>query len=109
MSVQKLFAIFIALAVLIAPTLTRAGEAFAAVPDHQTQMMEKGHCDSPPDAGHNKKAGMTCCFQMCMAVAAELAVPLVPEAMLGVTGTAALQIFRIGTPAELATPPPRTA
>jgi hypothetical protein len=109
MSVRRLFAALIALAVLSAPAMARASEAYAAVPDHHAQMMMKGHCESPPDADQDKKAGMSCCFQMCMAVAAELAVPLGPEALLGITGTPALQSFPIGSPAELATPPPRAA
>jgi hypothetical protein len=95
MSVRRLFAVVIALAVLLAPAMTRVGEAYAAVPDHHAQMMMKGHCESPPDADQDKKAGMSCCFQMCMAVAADLAVPLAPEALLGVIGTPALQSLPI--------------
>ena len=109
MSVRRLFAVVIALAVLLAPAMTRVGEAYAAVPDHHAQMMMKGHCESPPDADQDKKAGMSCCFQMCMAVTADLAVPPAPEVLLGVTGAPALQSLPIGTPAELATPPPRAA
>lgn len=48
MSIRTLFAMLVAVAVLFAPALTRAGEAFAAVPDHHMQTMESGHCKSMP-------------------------------------------------------------
>ena len=109
MSLRTLFLALVALAVLLAPAMTRLGEANAAVPDHHAQMMMKGHCESPPDGNQDERADMSCCFQMCMAVAAEPEAPLAPQALLGGAKTPALQSFPIGTPAELATPPPRAA
>ena len=109
MSVRRLFAALIALAVLIAPALTRVGEANAAVPDHHAQMMMKGHCESAPDTDQDKKADQSCCFKMCMAVAADLGdLPAVRPLLAG-TNPPALQSFPIGSPAEIATPPPRAA
>lgn len=109
MSVRRLFAALIALAVLFAPALTRVGEAYAAVPDHHTQMMTKGHCESPPDKNQEKPADNSCCFQLCLAVATALSAPADRQPLLGSTETPALQSFLVGIPAELATPPPRAA
>ena len=113
MSLRTLFAALVAIAVLFAPALTRAGEAFAAVPDHHAQMMQSGHCKSAPSdssgksSGHDKAAGMTCCISMCMAVA--VATP-VPEAAVpvhdSVTSFSLTERYH-GLPAEIATPPPR--
>lgn len=109
MSLRTLFLALVALAVLSAPALTRLGEAYAAVPDHHAQMMTKGHCESPPDKDGDRSADNSCCFQMCMAVATEPTAPLAHQLLLSGTETPALQSFPIGTPAELATPPPRAA
>ena len=109
MSVRRLFAALIALAVLFAPAMTRVGEAYAAVPDHHAQMMMKGHCESAPDADQDKKADQSCCFKMCMAVAADLGDLLAARPLLASTNPPALQSFPIGSPAEIATPPPRAA
>lgn len=110
MTVRRLFAILIALAVLFAPAMTRVGEAQAAVPDHHAQMMTKGHCDTVP-AGDQEQArdSNSCCVQLSMAVAAEPARPAASQPLLGASRVAALENFRTGTPAELATPPPRAA
>ena len=109
MSVRRLFVALAALALLFAPTMTRIGEAYAAVPDHHAQMMTKGHCEKAPGDEQEKPVGMSCCVQMCMAVAAEPAAPLSPQPILASTGTLQLQSFLIRAPAEIATPPPRTA
>ena len=109
MSLRPLFLALVAIAVLLAPALTRLGEAYAAVPDHHAQMMTKGHCESPPDEDVDRSTDNSCCSKMCMAVAAEPTAPLAPQALVGRTGTTTLQSFLIGTPAELATPPPRAA
>ena len=121
-SIRKLLTLFVAIAVLFAPAMTRAGEALAAVPDHQMQMMDSGHCKSPPSTnnpdtsarhdkstGHDKAMGKTCCMAMCMAVALS---PPVAEAEDIVH--AALPAFPLlsqyhGRITEIATPPPRRA
>ena len=109
MSVRRLFAVLIALAVLFAPAMTRVGEAYAAVPDHHTQMMMKGHCEMQPDSDQDKFAESSCCFKMCMAVALDPTVPTSVQPLLGSSATPALQSFQVVSPAELATPPPRAA
>lgn len=128
-SIRRLLALFVAVAVLFAPALTRAGAAFAAVPDHQMQMMAGGHCASPPSAaaqdasagndepagdhhkppGHDKAGGKNCCISMCMAVA--LPPPRVEAdvAAHGTTATYALVNQYQGRITEIATPPPRLA
>lgn len=106
----------VAISVLFAPGLARAGEAYAAVPDHDMQMMEAGHCTSAPSGTdgkssgkHDKSMAKSCCIAMCMAVAVAPSSPtdsrLPPRAMTGV----ALATSYIGYLAEIATPPPRLA
>jgi hypothetical protein len=111
MSYQKLFAIFVALAVLFAPAFTRAGEALAAVPDHHAQMLEAGHCQAPPgQSGDEEKAPATnCCISMCMAVAIAPASPLSHKDVHNAPAALTARTFLIGLPLEIATPPPRTA
>ena len=108
-SMQKLFALMVAVSVLFAPAFASASQATPAMPDHHAQMKMKRHCESAPDDDQNKRAGKSCCFQMCMAVAAEPVKPFVPQVLLSGAAPSALQSFPVGTPAELATPPPRTA
>ena len=110
MSIRKLFAILVAIAVLFAPSLTGAGMAQAAVPEHHAQMMEKGHCDPASDGKQNKAAEKTsCCGAMCMAVAVTSGANSVTNGLLGNGPVSRLHSFRTGSPAELATPPPRAA
>ena len=108
-SIRALFAALVALAVLFAPSVTRVGEAWAAVPDHHAQMMSKGHCEKAAGDEREMPVDTSCCVQMCMAVAVEPAAPFSPEPVLGSTKTPELQNFLVGLPAEIATPPPRAA
>jgi hypothetical protein len=109
--VQKLFALLVAVAVLLAPGLTGASMAQAAQPDHHAQMTEKSHCDPARDDQQRGEAhDMSCCAAMCMAVAVTPAVvPLGAPLQASETTADSLFAFAIGTPAELATPPPRAA
>lgn len=115
MSIRTLFAMLLAVAVLIAPALTRAGEAQAAVPDHHAQIMPSGHCQpdqSGADAGkgqstHHGKAGKDCCLAACTAFAVQPASALVGGLDHKSPALFAIPLFHAGTPAELATPPPR--
>lgn len=117
-SIPKLFlAVLVALAVLFAPALTRAGEAFAAVPDHHAQMMQSGHCKAAPSnvgedgksSDKDKAAGKNCCVSMCMAVAIAPAAPPKPVTLHGSAATFPLTTQYHGCIAEIATPPPRLA
>ena len=109
MSIHKLFAVVVALAVLFAPAVSRA--AMAATADHQATMMEAGHCKAPPSKSddHDKMTGKSCCITMCMAIAieppasAETAEP--PQQMVQFVPPNAFH----GLLAEIATPPPRPA
>jgi hypothetical protein len=105
-SIRRLFAILLALSVLIAPSVTSA--AMAAAPQHAMQMMEAGHCHMPTaPADHGNADGKSCCISMCMAVAvapsapAEVAPPR--QQMAQFAPPAVYQ----GTLTEIATPPPR--
>ena len=110
MSIRKLFAILVAVAVLFAPAFTGASMASAAVPDHHALMMEKGHCDSAGDEDQDTSTGkMACCGAMCMAVAVTPASISVAKPLVADVPVASLRAFQTGTPAELATPPPRAA
>jgi hypothetical protein len=106
-SMTKLFTILLALATLFAPGV--AGAAMAASPHHDMQMMEAGHCQTPPSSGDHKMDGKSCCIAMCMAVA-------VAPSTRAETSPLREQVAQFptaqayhGLPAEIATPPPRHA
>lgn len=114
-SIHKLFAMLVVVALLFAPAFTRGGEAFAAPPDHQAQMMASGHCQSMPSApgdnpsSHHDEAGNSCCISMCMALALSAPAPT-PAAVMHDSVTSFPPPNRYqGVPAEIATPPPRRA
>lgn len=106
-SIRRLFAIVIAVAVLFAPGVT--GAAMAADPHHHMQMMEAGHCQSSPSktAHHDRSDGKSCCMAMCMALAVAPSAPaeLLPPPQQ-VAQFAPPKAYR-GTLSEIATPPPR--
>lgn len=117
MSLRPLFALLVAIAMLLAPALSRAGAALAAVPDHHGQMMQSDHCKSAPSyvqdgdgiTGQGKADPRSCCISMCMAVAVS---PLVPRHAVTPHGEATafpLANQYHGCIAEIATPPPRLA
>jgi len=108
---KNLFALLVALAVLFAPAITRAGEAMAAVPDHHAQMMESGHCKAPPSKSdhHGKTDGKSCCVSMCMAVAVAPVTPTTETVQRIAPATFAVATIHLPYLGELATPPPRNA
>jgi hypothetical protein len=110
-SIRTLLAIFVALAVLLAPAFTRAGVVLAAAPDHHAQMMEAGHCTMPPasSADHDKGVGDDCCISMCMAAAITPAAPVPEEVARPAQPVFALPTFLLAYLGEIATPPPRSA
>lgn len=117
MSIRTFFAMLVAVAVLFAPALTRAGEAFAAVPDQHAQMMASGHCKAAPshasesnESSDQDKAGArNCCISMCTAVAVAPAAPPKAVAVHGAVALFPLIHQYHGCIAEIATPPPRLA
>lgn len=109
---QKLFAILVALAVLVAPAFTRGGEAAAAAPDHHAQMMKSGHCEMPASKSgdHGNSADKSCCASACMGVAvAAPVVAVLHESLPAMPAATAVLTFQLGPPPEIATPPPRLA
>lgn len=108
--IRKLFAIILALALLFAPSVVAAEHA-AAMPLHDMQMMQMGHCEGMPSkpADHGKSDGKSCCISMCMAVAVAPSAPAeAAEARHAVTYFVVLQSWH-GFLGEIATPPPRMA
>lgn len=108
-SFRGLLAALIAVAVLLAPSFTRAGEALAAVPNHQMQMMEAGHCAVPATDDGDDPATKACCKGTCTAVAVTYSSAAEPQALPRSDATSSLKSFGMGQPAEIATPPPRAA
>lgn len=109
MSIRRLFAILVALAVLFAPSVTST--AMASAPDHQMQMMQAGHCEMPMSgkSGHDKMDGKNCCISMCMAVAINPSAPPAEHALAHVQATFPTPKSYLGHLTEIATPPPRLA
>ena len=115
-SIQKLFAMLVAVALLSAPAFTRAGEALAAVSGDHAQMMASGHCQSMRSAGgdanssHHDEAGSNCCISMCVALALSTAAPVPAAAFLhdDISSFPPPNSYH-SLPAEIATPPPRRA
>ena len=115
MRIPTLLAILIAVAMLVAPAATHAGDAFAAVPDHHAQMMASGDCktaasgsgsEGKPTDG-DKVAGMNCCISMCMAVAITPAAPFLAARLHDAAAPFSLTHQYHDCVAEIATPPPR--
>ena len=111
-SIRKLFAMCVALAVLFAPAASTA--AAAAMSQHEQMLMmdHSAPCEmsvSRP-AGHPGKVdGKSCCVSMCMAVAVAPSMPGQALPMRQqVAQFASLKSYH-GLPAEIATPPPRFA
>lgn len=109
MGIRKLFAIMVAVAVLFAPAFASVGMASAAVPPDQAEMMEKGHCESAGGEQPDEPADMSCCGAMCMAVAVTPSGIALAKPLNTSVPVAKLHSFQTGSPAELATPPPRAA
>lgn len=110
-SFRQLSAIMIAFAMLFAPLAMETGSAMAMAPaDHQSQMMEKGHCGDQPAQSQNGKAmGKSCCVAMCTAVALTTAAPVEQLPFARIVDRPSLEQFHHSYLAKLATPPPRRA
>lgn len=108
-SIQKLFAILVAVAVLFAPAFSRAGEAFAAVPNHHAQMVEAGHCDAPASdsSDHDQAPAKSCCISMCMGIAIAPVAPAKNRQLNSALAVFAVPALHLSYLGEIATPPPR--
>ena len=108
-SLRQLFAMAIALAVLLAPAFGRAGEAYASTAaHHDMQMADGGHC-TPSKSTSDKAPEKICCVSMCMGVSMTLERQVELRASEGkiapaLSGTASLHLSYLG---EIATPPPK--
>lgn len=110
-SLRNLFGILVAVALLFAPALTRAGAAYAGVPDHHAQMMEPGHCQAPPShpGDRNEAPAKNCCISMCMAVAVTAPAPLAASDLPPTPAVFAVASLHLAYLGEIATPPPRAS
>ena len=110
-SLRPLFAMLIAFAMLFAPVALQSGAAMAMAPaDHQSQMMESGHCGEQPAKGdHGKSMDKSCCAAMCAAVAIAPAVSVEPHIYSQSVDRPALDQSSHSYLAKLPTPPPRRA
>lgn len=108
LSIRKLFALLIAVAVMLAPAFTAGGAAMAANPEHAMQMSKNGHCHSQPSSDHEKSAPKSCCAATCIAVGIEPAVPVASLPLKPIVLNASLVPSRhVAFLGEIATPPPR--
>jgi len=109
-SIKKLFAMLIALAVLLAPSVAYATMPAAMAHDHSMPTMEMGHCQTPPSkSADHGKTDKNCCMAMCTAVAvAQVAPSDAAEPDHAVTYFAVPKSWH-GYLGEIATPPPRIA
>lgn len=110
-SIRRLFAALMAVAVLLGPVFTHASAAAAAVPDHQMQMMESGHCKPAQSDSSDEQTNdaMTCCIALCSAVPAAPPAPLGESALEPVATVVAVDAMHLSYLGEIATPPPRRA
>ena len=108
MGTRPLLAFMAMIAVLFASALTGTAAASAATMTHDTQMMEMGHCSSPPAEQHDGKGmAKTCCIAMCTAVAVAPTAPAQPGEIHHQASYFAVPTSWHGFLAEIATPPPR--
>lgn len=106
---RSLIAFALMLAVLFASSLSGTAVASAATIDHDMQMMELGHCSSPPAKQADKAPVRPCCIAMYMAVAVT---PSVPAEFVELDHSASyffVPASRHGYLGEIATPPPRNS
>ncbi len=110
---RAIFTVLIAAAMLLAPLAMQSGAAMAMAPgDHQSQMMETGHCgttSSDTQDADKDEATKSCCVAMCAAAALSPAVSLEPHVFEPTLRRATAQDFQFGYFGELPTPPPRSA
>lgn len=108
-SIRRLFAILVAVAVLFGPVFTHASAASAAVGGHHSQMVDAGNCESPTPVSSQDDTTPTksCCVSMCMGVAAMPAPRASSSMVRPVPAVAAIPTLHLSYLGEIATPPPR--
>jgi len=110
-SIPRLFAILVAVAMLFAPVAMQSGSAMAAMPsDHHSEMTSSGHCGGQP-AKHDgqQRPDMPCCAAMCApsVLPTQAGSELLPFASLAAVPDA--PAFPRGVLSEISTPPPRVS
>jgi hypothetical protein len=78
-----------------------------AVPDHQIQMMETGHCKSIPSGHDDKSDGKSCCISMLMGLAVAPSAPVAETAERPSPPVFVVRTLHHPYLGEIATPPPR--
>lgn len=107
-SIRRIFAVLVAIAVLAGPTYTHVSAAEAAVPDHHGQMTESGHCEAPPtDSSDDEAPTKSCCISICMAVASSPSTTAADGELKPVPRVFAVPELHPSYLGEIATPPPR--
>jgi len=111
MSLRPLFAILVAIGMVLAPLAIRSGATMAMAPsDHQEQMAMDDHCGAQPaKTKHDKSGESACCVAMCMAIAPAPAARLEPQFLTAPLDRPAPDRFGRSFLARLPTPPPRFA
>jgi hypothetical protein len=110
MSLRSLFAMMVAMSMLLAPFVMQSSSAMAAMPaDHHAQMMSNGHCDEQPSGQDSKSADMPCCAAMCAAIAIAPVSPADPVGFARLVERPSLKRSLHSFLAKLPTPPPRLA
>lgn len=101
----------LALAVLVAPVTANAMERLPAAASHDEKASASAHCGGATEnsSKQDKAPGKTCCASMCMGIAVAPSAPAGAEVIVHAEATSSAPTFLIGSPAELATPPPRAA
>lgn len=109
LSIRTLLGLVVALAVLFAPSLASAAERGMAMPNHQVQMLEMGHCQSPPSSHGNqdKNAGHSCCVSVSMGLPAMASAPIMEALRRQAPAILAAATLHLPELIEIATPPPR--
>ena len=107
MGLQRTLSVLVALTVLFAPAVTSVAAARAAVPDHQMQMMEAGHCKSMPSSDHGKMDGKSCCISICIGLAVVPSTPAAENVQRPPPPVFSVPTIHRPYLAEIATPPPR--
>ena len=111
MSLRPLFAILVAVGMLLAPLGIRSGAAMAMAPSNHHEQAGMGeHCgEQPTKTSHEKSSESACCVAMCMAVAPAASARIEPQFLTASLDRPAPDRFGRSFLAELPTPPPRIA
>ncbi len=111
-SLRGLLQALLALAVLLAPVTANAMDrSMAVASSHHQQASASEHCSGSSETRtqHDKGPGKTCCASMCMAVGMTPAAGSAEVAVVPSAPTSSPPASLLGSPGELATPPPRLA